>query len=440
MSGERFVILGLAPPRAPWFEAVAQWTTSAAIAADFVKCVSAEEVRARLASGRRHSVLLVDRSAPSFDRDLVDACRAAATPVMVVTPGARLGTPTPDPGAADMGVAAELPARFGPDELLDALAVHCQPVRDGTVMPPVLQDQEPGSFWQAPLYAVCGPGGTGASTMAIALASGLGRDPRFGGRVLLADLARRADQAMLHDSYDLGPGVQELVEAHRLSRPAPEEVSRMTFHVPRRGYELLLGLRQPEGWAALRPRSVDAAVTGIRRSFQAVVADITGDFEGEAEGGSVDVEERNHMARTVARQATVSLVVGAPGLKGVHSLAGLIRQMVTAGVDGGRIVPVINRSPRHPRARAESARALAALLDAAGLRSALAGPVHVPERKLEDVMRDGSALPAAVVEPVTRAARVLADRLADAAPPAAGPERIVPGSLGSWAEDPEVEA
>jgi hypothetical protein len=425
----------LAPARAPWFEAVAQWTTSASIAAEFIKCVSAEEVRARLASGRRHSALVVGPTSPSFDRDLVDACAAHATPVILVRD--RHG---PSVALGDVGATAELADGFGPEELLDALARHCRAVADGTVMPPALDEYGAGSFWQAPLFAVCGPGGTGASTIAIALASGLARDPRFAGRVLLADLARRADQAMLHDSADLGPGVQELVEAHRLSRPAPDEIVRTTFEVPRRGYHLLLGLRQPEAWSALRPRSVDAAVTGLRRAFQVVVADLTGDFEGEAEGGSIEVEERNHLARTVVFQATATLVVGAPGLKGVHSLAGLIRHMVQAGASPARLVPVVNRSPRHPRARAESARTLADLLEAGEAGPALAGPVHVPERKIEDALRHGTALPGAIVEPVTRAARALADRLAGAAPPDTDPARVVPGTLGSWADDPEVDA
>lgn len=432
MAGERYVLLGLAPARTSWFDAVAQWTTSASIAAEFVKCVSAEEVRARLASGRRHSALLVDAASPAFDRDLVDACAASATPVIVVG-----GGHGPRVNPADLGVAAVLSAGFGPDELIDALAAHCRPVGQGAGLPPVLDDEEPVSFWQAPLFAVCGPGGTGASTVAMALASGLCRDPRHGGRVLLADLARRADQAMLHDSPDLGPGLQELVEAHRLTRPDPDEVLGMTFDVPRRGYSLLLGLRQPESWSALRPRAVDAALAGLRRTFQVVVGDLTGDFEGEAQGGSLEVEERNYVARAAALQATVVLAVGAPGLKGVHTLAVLVRQMVAAGVAAPRIIPVVNRSPRHPRLRAESSRALAGLLDAAGVTTAVASPLHLPERKLEDVLRDGHPLPAALVAPLTRAVRSVADRLADSAPPETGPTRIVPGTLARWAEDPE---
>ena len=435
MGRDRFVLLGLAPARANWFDAVAQWTTSASIAAEFVKCVSGAEARARLMSGRPYSALLVDVASPSFDRDLVDLCRSCATPVLLVR-----NSRGPAVDTVDVGAAAELAADFGPDELLDTLAAHCHPVSDATSMPPLLEEGDLSAFWHAPLFAVCGSGGTGASTVAIALASGLARDPHVTGHVLLADLARRADQAMLHDSPNLGPGVQELVESHRLGRPAPEEVLRMTFEVPRRRYQLLLGLRQPEAWTAMRPRSVDAALAGLRRSFEAVVADITGDFEGEADGGSIEVEERNHVARATAAQATVCVAVGAPGLKGVHSLAGTISRMVRAGVEADRIIAVINRSPRHPRARAESSRTLATLLADDGTVPALAGPVHLPERKLEDILRDGSPFPAAIVDPVTKAVHLVADRMADAAPPETDPVRIAPGALGTWADDEGVEA
>jgi hypothetical protein len=237
---------------------------------------------------------------------------------------------------------------------------------------------------------------------------------------------------MLHDAVDLGPGVQELVEAHRIGRPDPDEIRGMTFDVPRRGYRLLLGLRQPEAWAALRPRSVDAGIDGLRRSFQVVVADVTGDLEGEAEGGSVEVEERNHLARRAVLSSTVVLAVGTGGLKGVYSLAAVVRSLARCGVEPARIVTVINRSPRNPRARAESARALAGLLEGAGITAALAGPVHVPERKVEELIRDGLPLPSAVVAPVVRAVQSVAERVADTAPVAVNPTRVEPGSLGRW--------
>lgn len=430
MDAERFVLLALAPPRAEWFDAVAQWSMSASIAAEFVKCVSAEEVGARLASGRRHSALLADVATPALDRDLVDAAATWSTPVIVVGDPGRAGL-----SPRDLGFAAELPASFSPGQLLDVLAAHCRPVGNAVSLPPAAaMDGDPAPLWLAQLFTVCSPGGTGASTIAMGLAQGLSADARFGRRVLLADLALRAEQAMLHDSAELGPGVQELVDAHRLKRPSPEEVARLTFDVPARGYRLLLGLRYPEAWTALRPRATEAALTGLRHSFQAVVADVDGEVEGEVETGSVDVEDRHRLARTATGNATVTVAVGSPGLKGVSSLAGLIRRLVRSGVPAARILPVLNRAPRHPAARAESTRALTQLLAGSNIELAVAAPVHVPERKIEDALRDGSPLPSPLVDPITKAALALAARTADAAPPLTEPRRVVPGSLGAWSD------
>jgi hypothetical protein len=426
VTTERYVLLGLAPARAPWFQALAQWSTSATIAADFVKCVSAEEVRVRLTSGRPHSALLVDADAPGLDRDLVDVANQSFTPVILVHSGR-----APSYSVLDLGITADLPGDFSRDELLDILSTRCRMIGRADQLPTAL-DPDPAPMWQAQMFASCGPGGTGASTVAMALAQGLSADARFGRRVLLADLARRGDLAMLHDALDLGPGVQELVEAHRLARPDPDEIRRATFDVPRRGYHLLLGLRQPEAWSALRPRAVEASIEGLRRSFQAVVADVTGDFEGENEGGSIDVEERNHLARATVLRATVVVAVGAPGMKGVHSLASLIRSLVHIGVPGERILPAFSRSARNPRARAESGRALNGLLE--GVDLAVASPIHVPERKLEEILRDGNPLPAPIVDPVTKAVLAVAERRADGAPPSVAPARIQPGSLGTWTD------
>ena len=52
MSTERFVVLGLAHVRAAWFVEVSRWATSGALPIEFVKCVSVDEVRSRLAGPR----------------------------------------------------------------------------------------------------------------------------------------------------------------------------------------------------------------------------------------------------------------------------------------------------------------------------------------------------------------------------------------------------
>ncbi|HET9690828.1 MAG TPA: hypothetical protein VFP61_06725 [Acidimicrobiales bacterium] len=435
MTGERWVLLGFARPRVAWFAEVARMATTGVLGAEFVKCLSADDARTRLASGRPHSALLVDVGAPGFDRDLVAAAATAGTAVLAVSDGRPLRW-----SPADLGVAAVLAPDFDAATLLDALQAAARPVARATLLPPLVDDAEP-LRWQGRLVAVCGTGGAGASTVAIALAQAAAADVRHGGSVVLADLARRADQGVLHDAPDVGPGLQELAEAHRLGRPGPGVVRAMTFEVPERSYRLLLGLRRPAAWSTLRPRAADAALEGVRQAFQVTVAQVDADVEGEADGGSIDVEERNHLARQVVTTADAVVVVGRPGLSGTAALGRLLDDLVAAKVDPDRVVPVIVRAPRSPRARAELARALAVASPGASAASSGAGagvrpPVWVPDRDPEADLRDGAPLHAQLVRPLARAVDAVLDAHGDAPPPAPTPERVAPGSLGTWAGDP----
>lgn len=437
MPGERYVLLGLASPRSSWFRSVAQWANAGTIPAEFVKCVSAEEMRARLASGRPFSAALVDAGVPALDRDLVDTAGAAGCAVIAVERA--LGGAAPGRDLAALGVSAVLADFFDPKALLDALA--------GTATMVARGDTVPGDdAWQARTPAaglgevavVCGPGGTGASTVAIALAQGLAAD-RSNRPVVLADLALHAEQAMLHDARDVVPGVQELVDAHRLASPPPEEVRSLTFDVEERGYHLLLGLRRASAWTAIRPRALRAAFDGLRSGFRIVVCDADAELEGEDVSGSVDVEERHTMARTAALNAGVVFAVGLPGMKGLYSLVRVLNDLRLAGVDTERIVPVVNRAPRAGRARAEITATVHALAAAGG--GSFGPPMFLGETRLEKLLRDGLALPESLTEPLAGAFGAVVNHVPR---PGAGAgvevQRVRPGSLGSWAEDDDEEA
>ncbi len=445
MAADRYVVLGLAPARAGWFAAVARWATAAALPLDFVKVVSIEEVRARLRSGRPFSALLVDGASPGLDRDLVELAAAHGCAVLVVDDGRGRAWP-------EAGVAQALATPLERPALLDALRAHARPIRRHdapALLARPLADAEAG--WRGRLVAVTGAGGVGRSTLAMALATGLAADPRDRGLVALADLSLDAQQALLHDAGDVVPGLLELFEAHRTGRPSPDEVRRLCFVVGDRGYDLLLGLRRHRDWTALRRAVFRAALDGLRRAYRTVVADVDADVEGERESGSVDIEERNLVARTALPAADLVLVVGAPGLAGLHSQLRVIRDLLGLGVEAPRVLPVINRAPRNPRARAEAGGALARLLTADGLPPGLAAtPVFVPDRRgVDEALRDGAAPPSALVAPVTDAARALLERLPAAAAVGSGDGDgvgrgaasqavpVVPGSLGSWALGPD---
>ena len=431
MSAERYVVLGLARPRAGWFTEITRWATTASVPIEFVKCLTIDETRARLDSGRSWSALLIDGSIPGLDRDLLDIARTAGAAVLVVD------DPRVDRPWSDIGATAILPANLERDSLLTALAEHARPVARSTPRPDV-STAVATSPWRGRLVAVTGPGGTGASTVAALLAQGLGSEVTEQGLVVLADLALNADQAVIHDAGDVMPGVPELIDAHRLGHPEPDEIRALTFATGSRGYHLLLGMRRHRDWTTLRSRSVSAAIDGLRRSYRVVVADIDPDLEGEGDTGSTDIEERNLLARHTATEADVVIAVGDPTTVGVHRLARLIRHLVAEGVDPARILPVINRGPRSARRRSEVARALS---DLTGSECRdLASPITLAEtRRLDDLIRSGARWPDSLTRKLRSAAQAILDRPATVTSQPSMPERVAPGSLGHFTDLAEIE-
>jgi hypothetical protein len=435
MGTDRYVVLGMARGQARWFTDVAAWATAASLPIDFVKVLSAEELVARLRSGRAFSALLVEASMPGCDRDLIEQCNDVGCAVLVVEDRA-----TPRPWS-ELGAARVLPADLRRDELLDALRASARPIARAEEPRILAAAAAPApAAWRGHLVALTGAGGTGRSTLAMAVATGLAADPRHRGLVLLADMALHGQQGLLHDAGDVVPGLSELVESHRNATLGPEEVRRLCFEVAGRGYDLLLGLRRHRDWTALRPRALLTALDGLRQSYRMVIAEVDADVEGEAECGSVDIEDRNMLARTTLRAADLVVVVGQSGLCGLHTQLRVIRDLVELQVDPARVVPVVNRAPRNPRSRADISRALAQLLEASlpGVRLA-ANAVFVPERRrLDGVLRDGLVPPPVVVAPIAETVRALVEAMPGdglAAPVGSGadePVAVVPGSIGAW--------
>lgn len=438
MAPERFVVLGLAHARSGWFRALGQWSTSGALAAEFVKCLSAEEVRARLASGRPFSALVADAGLPPVDRDLLATARAAGCATLVVDDGRTVRDWTA------LGASAVLAAGFDRDELLGALTAHARPIARSEARSALA---EPGpvapTAWRCPVVAVTGPGGTGVSTAAIALAQASADDVRHAGLVCLADFRLHAEQAMLHDARDVLPSVQELVEAHRSGRPSAEVVRAQAFSVEERGYQLLLGLRQARYWPSLRRRAFEATFDSLRGAYRMLVCDVDPELEGEDEGGSIDVEERHVMARTTMAGADVVLAVGLPSMKGVHGLVRVLVELLGFGVPPDRIVPIVNRAPRSPRGRAGltatlselAGPAVARVSEAAGF-AGLPAPVFLPDRKVDEALHDGTRLPAGLGDPLAGAVAAVRERSGTVRTTSEA-ERVRPGSLGHWA-DPET--
>jgi hypothetical protein len=432
MNDDRWVLLGLGHPRARWFSDIAKWSTTGAIPVDFVKCVSADEASVRLGSGRPFSAMLVGGDAGGVDRDLIHAAHDVGTIVIVVDPQAERDW-------TDLGVCAVLRNGVDRPSLVSTLRTHAAPVaRVGSS--PVSVTHELEATPVGHLVAVTGPGGAGSSITAMALAQAFASEAANADDVLLADLCLDADLGVLHDSREVLPGVQELADAHRSGRLSVEQVRSLSFDVADRGYRLLLGLRRHRDWTAIRRRAFASALEGLLYGHGVVIADVGCDIEGEDATGSIDVEDRNTLARTTLLRADIVAVVGNPTTKGVHALTRAIRELHFGGVAAERMIPVFARAPRSPRRRAEAVRALDALLGADDALAAVGNPAFLTDRNdIEESIRDGRRLPAQLGRRLHDEVRHRLESPTEHAPASAGlaglPELVTPGSLGAWTEE-----
>jgi hypothetical protein len=423
----RFVVLGLAGPRSPWFRDVGRWATGAAVPMDFIRCVSLDEVAARLDDGGVYSAVLIDSGVLGLDRDVLDLARGNGVATLVVDDGRH------QRDWIALGATAVLPGDLGRSELMDELVRHGRTI-ERTAMAGAGAGNDT-LTWSGRLVAVTGGSGAGTSTLAMALAQGFATDTRHGGSVLLADLALRADLAMYHDARDVVPGLQEMVEAHRTGVPSPTELRRLVFDTDERGYHLLLGLRRHRDWAVLRPRTVETTIANLLSGYRRVICDVECDLEGHDEVGALEVEERNQLARLAVAHADVVVAVGTPDLKGLHGLLRVLAELTDHGVAAERIVTLCNRAGRPGRKRAEISAAFADLV--APISHDIAPPVFVPYRRnLDATIRDGIALPSQMVGPITAAVNAALERNPERRGHA-GPEpvAVAPGSLGHFAEE-----
>lgn len=434
MSKDRYVLLGLGRSRSAWFGNIALWTTSGAVPAEFHKCLSASHVRQRLSGLQPHSALIVEDGIAEIDRDLIETARRSKTPTFVISESANAQA------WFDLGAAAVLPPDVSPTLLLQTLTAHAQIISAKSASDPTATIEHLTDH-QGRLLAVCGPGGTGASTVAIAIAQALATDVVEADHILLADFARNSEQAMLHDSPAVTPSVEEAVELHRHRRPTLDQIREMTFGVEQRGYRLLLGQRRVGAWTALPPVAVAATISGLRRTFRTVVADITADFESETDSGSMDIEERNALARITVANSDLVFVVGAPGFKGIHALTRTMRQVVGVGVNASRVIPVITRTPKRALERAEITKAISILGEKGTPSMTWNAPIFLPDGSVENALRDGTRLPKQLTTPLFVTVSALHNQHAAfnmSVPGLTEPERIVPGSMGTAALDQAV--
>lgn len=426
---DRYVLLSLASVRAEWSGRVGAWSTTGTIPAEFIRCLSLSEVRSRVEGTRPFSAVMLDGTVPGLDRDTLAAARAAGIATLVVD--GPTGRDWREVGADHL-----LSPDFTRQDLLDALGQHASMIGDASLPDTPVDDETTNADATGMVVTVTGPGGVGTSTCAVALAQGLAASTTSPD-ILLADMCRVADQAMLHDSRVVVPSIQELVEAHRSTTPRVRDVRAQTFEIEERGYHLLLGLRRPRQWVTLRPEALQATLKTLRVSFDLIVCDIEADFEGEDDTGSIDIEERHMMSRRAAMDAAAVVVVGRADMKGLYGLIRVVLDLHGLGVEIGRLLPVLTFAPRSPRERADLTTALSSLLQASlgEAGASLASPVFVPTRNVDKALRDGVVMPKPLPQLLAGGVAGILNRDLTGRPPATvgelprALEQVIPGSL-----------
>jgi hypothetical protein len=284
------------------------------------------------------------------------------------------------------------------------------------------------------VIAVTGTAGSGTSVTARALAEGWSAG-HPDDDVLLADLALHADQALLHGIGDVVPGLPELLEEARHVAPEPTSLAEVVVHPPGAAHRLLMGLRRHRDWTRLRPRAVEGALAALR-TVDLVIADCDADVEGTALTGSIEVEERNLLARQATETATLVLVTCRSATLGLARLAPTLDGLARHGIDPARTMIVVVGAPRRPRLRADLVRALHLVTRSIdGDRSTDRPPaVMVPLRSdVESAIRDSRPLPSALTRPIASSVEAVLARLTSAPAPGQprGPEPVAAGSLGT---------
>ena len=434
MHDEHFTVLGVARPRTAWLAEVGRWANSSMLPIEFIRCVSVDEVRSRLLSTRRHSALLLGEDCVGADRDIIETARDAGCVPMVVT------ETTARKDWVHLGARCTLVQPIQPEQLLAALRDHAIGVDRRT--PSIRTEVAVGQCAAGRLITVLGPGGTGTSTTAMAIASHFAsgvmkKRDSMDNRVALLDASLNGDQALLHDLGDVVPGLQELVDLHRTANPSIGDIRNHFWFAPRHGYDVLPGLRRHRDWSTLRRRSTLAALGSILNAYDILVADADSDLEGEEQTGSIDIEDRNLLARELAKNADLVVLTARAGISGLRRSLQTFRDLVELGVHTEGVLLIVIGAPRSTRQRSELTRSILRLFTEAFPSHSLRTPVMVPIRRdLEPFVHDGTVPPRAALGAICAAVSELVNLIEPSQNRGnfqPSPVAIVPGHLGRTA-------
>lgn len=189
------------------------------------------------------------------------------------------------------------------------------------------------------VVVITGPPAAAGTLAARAAAASAAARP--GSTVLLADLTRRAVLDAVVACRSGPETLTSVLEASRLGAPAAEALEVAAPPGPA-GHRVLRGLAHPLDWTAVRAEAVDRALGALRARSELVIALVDPDLEGEAETGSVDLEDRHALTRWALAHASGVAVAAEPGPVGLDLARRLAAEL---GAAANEAVPVVVLGP-----------------------------------------------------------------------------------------------
>lgn len=432
---EHHVVLVLVAGRSSWHRSIAGLADAGLAPLALQRCLSADELLSQATACGRAGVAVVDANALGVGRDLFARLHQLGWGALVVdgersarrwtTLGAD-ATVSPDAPAAELARLAIGIAKARPERRVRQAEDTDAPWERLATTGPEHEPTDPRP--RGRLVCVLGPGGTGTSTVARAIAEAAAdREPEPS--VLLADFARRAHQALLHGMARESGGLDELLDLCRLRVP---QLAPLVSRPSVVRYHLLTGRRRPSAWASWGPFARRAALETLLGDYDLVVADCDGELEGSAECGSPDVEQRHALQRACVRSADLVVVVGREGLGGLASLLQLVADLRRVGDDDVPIAVVLRASASARSLRRASRRLVARRSKAGELPEFLLPPIPLPEVDVERSVIDGCRLPATLVRscvPLVDLVEEQPTRQVSDIDTALVPTAVAPGSL-----------
>ncbi len=208
---------------------------------------------------------------------------------------------------------------------------------------------------------VLGVGGSGASTIAMAVAQSFAGEHR----VNLIDLVVEGSQRMYHDIDIVQPGVTEAIAGSRVMNVGDDYFERFKIPILERGYLLMLSISHQNQLEALRRSDLGEAIERLKRTSDITIFDLDPDFASGSIRESATITP-TAPTEEVLREIDAVIIVVNEDYRSLHRGVNLGRRLIDEGFSTSQIAIINNDNHQSTPSSIRQIRKLPALLQEYG--------------------------------------------------------------------------